>query len=92
MATGTSDARFDLRFPAEFKEVIEEAATSLGQSVNDFAVSTLIRHARIVLEQRDVTVLSDRDRELFIQILDDTEAKPIAALLEAAEKYRKQVG
>ncbi len=42
MATGGRDARLNFRLSADLKEVIEEAAASLGQSVSDFAVSTLV--------------------------------------------------
>lgn len=88
----TRDARMNFRLPSELKRVIEEAATSLGQSVSDFAVGTLVQHARAVIEHRDVTVLSDRDRDRFIALLDDADAAPNAALVEAAERYKKHLG
>ena len=92
MSTGARDARLNFRLPADLKDVIEEAAASLGQSVSDFAVSTLVRQARSVIEQRNVTTLSDRDRERFIAILDDSAAKPNAALVKAAKRYKKNLG
>ncbi len=92
MATGARDARLNFRLPTDLKEVIEEAATTLGQSVSDFAVSTLVRQARTVIEQRNVTVLGDRDRDPFIALLDDAEARPNPALLKAAKRYKKQLG
>ena len=92
MATGARDARLNFRLPSDLKEVIEEAATSLGQSVSDFAVSTLVHQARSVIEQRDVTTLSDRDRGRFIALLDDAEARPNAALVKAAKRYKKGLG
>ncbi len=92
MATGARDARLNFRLPTDLKEVIEEAATTLGQSVSDFAVSTLVRQARTVIEQRNVTVLSNRDRDRFIALLDDAEARPNPALLKAAKRYKKQLG
>jgi uncharacterized protein (DUF1778 family) len=92
MATGTRDARLNFRLPSELKEVTEEAAASLGQSVSDFAVSTLVRQARSVIEQRDVTALSDRDRDRFVALLDDVKARPNAALLKAARRYKKGLG
>jgi len=92
MATGARDARLNFRLPADLKEVIEEAAATLGQSVSDFAVSTLVRQARTVIEQRNVTVLGDRDRDRFIALLDDAEARPNPALLKAAKRYKKQLG
>ena len=50
MATGARDSRLNFRLPTDLKEVIEEAAATLGQSVSDFAVSTLVRQARTVIE------------------------------------------
>ncbi|MGA2702719.1 MAG: DUF1778 domain-containing protein [Isosphaeraceae bacterium] len=92
MATGARDARLNFRLPTDLKEVIEEAAATLGQSVSDFAVSTLVRQARTVIEQRNVTVLGDRDRDRFIALLDDAEARPNPALLKAAKRYKKHLG
>jgi len=92
MATGARDARLNFRLPTDLKEVIEEAAATLGQSVSDFAVSTLVRQARTVIEQRNVTVLGDRDRNRFIALLDDADARPNPALLKAAKRYKKHLG
>ena len=92
MATGARDARLNFRLPSDLKEVIEEAAASLGQSVSDFAVSTLIQHARSVIEQQHVTTLSNRDRDRFIALLDDADARPNAALVNAAKRYKKNLG
>jgi len=92
MATGARDARLNFRLPTDLKEVIEEAAATLGQSVSDFAVSTLVRQARTVIEQRNVTVLGDRDRDRFIALLDDAEARPNPALLKAAKRYKRPLG
>lgn len=91
MATDARDARLNFRLPSDLKAVIEEAAASLGQSVSDFAVSTLVQQARSVLSQRDATVLSDRDRDRFVAILDD-DALPNAALRQAAKRYKKNLG
>jgi uncharacterized protein (DUF1778 family) len=92
MATGARVARLNFRLPSELKQVIDEAAAHLGQSVSDFAVSTLVHEARAVIERRNVTVLSDSDRERFIEMLDDAEARPNAALAGAAKRYKKQLG
>jgi uncharacterized protein (DUF1778 family) len=92
MTTDARDSRLNFRLPSDLKNVIEEAAASLGQSVTDFAVSTLVRHARSVIEQRNVTVLSRSDRDRLIALLDDTHARPNAALSKAAKRYKKQLG
>jgi len=92
MATGARDARLNFRLPSDLKEVIEEAAASLGQSVSDFAVSTLVQQARSVIEQKNVTVLSKSDRDRFIDLLDGADARPNAALTKAAKRYKKHLG
>ena len=90
MATdaGKEDARLSFRLPAELKETIEEAAAHLGQSVCDFAVSTLVTAARSVLREHQVTRLSRRDRDAFVTVLDDVDAKPNKALRAAAKRYK----
>jgi uncharacterized protein (DUF1778 family) len=87
-----SDARLNFRLPAELKQTIEEAAARTGQSVSDFAVSTLVRTAREVIEQERITRLSNRDRDVFISLLDDKDARPNKALTAAARKHKNSRG
>lgn len=82
------DARLNFRLPADLKATIEEAAAQLGQSTTDFAIATLVQNAREVIDQRNVTRLSSRDREIFTRMLDDVDAKPNAALAAAAKRYK----
>ena len=89
MSTVRNDARLNFRLPEELKATIEKAAAQLGQSVSDFAVSTLVREARDVIREHDVTELSLRDRDLFVSILDDADARPNQALRTAARRYTK---
>jgi uncharacterized protein (DUF1778 family) len=44
-----NDARINIRLPSELKETIEEAAFAVGQTLSEFAVSTVVREARQVL-------------------------------------------
>jgi len=92
MSTVKNDARLNFRLPEELKATIEKAAARLGQSVSDFAVSTLVRTAREVIREHDVTELSNRDRDVFVAILDDADARPNEALASAAERYKKEIG
>jgi uncharacterized protein (DUF1778 family) len=87
-----NDARLNFRLPAELKQTIEEAAARMGQSVSDFAVSTLVETARGVIEQENLTRLSKRDRAVFLSLLDDKDARPNQALAAAARKYKKRRG
>ena len=80
-----NDARLNFRLPSDLKAIIEEAAATLGQSVSDFAVSTLVQSARSVLCEQSVTELTNRDRDIFVALLDDAEAKPNRALSDAAK-------
>ncbi len=87
-----NDARLNFRLPAGLKHTIEEAAARLGQSVSDFAVSTLVQSARDVIEQENITWLSNRDRDAFISLLDQKKIRPNKALTAAAGKYKKRRG
>jgi uncharacterized protein (DUF1778 family) len=90
MARGNrSDARINFRLPAALKNVVEEAAAALGQSVSDYAISTLVTNSRIVLQQSQLTTMSSHDREIFMALLDDAGAKPNKALAAAAKRYNK---
>lgn len=92
MATINSDARINFRLRSDLKKTIEDAAAEMGQSVSDFAISTLVQAARRVLHDQEVTRLSERDRRRFMAMLDDESTKPSSALVKAAKRYKKQVG
>ena len=91
MPTARSDARINFRLSNELKQTIEDAAAEMGQSVSDFAVSTLVQTARKILHDQQVTRLSDRDRQHFLAMLDSEASKPNDALVKAASRYKKQV-
>lgn len=84
------EARLNVRLPDDSKAVIDAAAAVLGQTVSEYAVSTLIRHSRMVIEQESVTILSDRDRDRFIAAIDDLDAKPNQTLAAAAQRYNRR--
>ena len=90
MTTTGSDARLNFRLSSELKQIIEQAAAHMGQTVSDFAVSTLVQNARQVIEEHDRTELSQRDRDVFIGMLDDSKAKPNRALAAAARKHKRR--
>lgn len=92
MPTAKSDARINFRLSSELKKTIEDAAAEMGQSVSDFAISTLVQTARKILHDQQVTRLSERDRRLFVGMLDDESSKPNDALVKAAKRYKKQIG
>lgn len=91
MSAAQSEARINFRLSSALKKTIEDAAAEMGQSVSDFAVSTLVQSARRILQEQQVTRLSERDRIQFAAMLDDESSKPNEALVKAAKRYRKQV-
>jgi uncharacterized protein (DUF1778 family) len=86
------EARLNFRLPEAMKTVIEQAAAALGQSVSDYAVSTLVQNSRAVIEQRNATELSNRDRDRLLAVLDDADARPNKALRTAAARYKRKLG
>lgn len=91
MATTPKQARLDFRLSKELKDLIDQAASLTGQSVSDFAVSILAEHARRIVRENGITMLSNRDRDIFLAML-DSDAGPNAALRRAAKWYQKHYG
>ena len=91
MSTTRSDARINVRLDSELKQIIEEAAAALGQTVTEFTVSTVVREARQVIQETQFTRLSNRDRDRFLAALDATDSKPNEALKAAARRYKKRI-
>ncbi len=87
-----NDARLSFRLNSELKKTVEDAAAQTGQSVSDFAISTLVQASRRILQEQLVTRLSERDRQLFVEMLNDESTRPNAALIKAAKRYKRQVG
>ena len=87
-----SDARLNFRLPNELKQIVEQAAGHLGQTVSEFAISTLVRTAHDVIEQHDRTELSSRDRAILLAMLNDADAEPNEALAAAAREYKEKMG
>ena len=82
--------RLDMRLSAEHKTLIVKAAAISGQPLSTFAVATIVRRARQILADHETTVLSSRDRDEFLRILD--EEHPSEKLHTAARKYIKRRG
>ena len=87
-----SNASLNLRLHHELKDLIEQAASELGQSVTEFAVSSLVRDAREVIQQSQRTRLTNRDRAIFLKLLDQADARPNKALKAAARRYKQRFG
>jgi uncharacterized protein (DUF1778 family) len=85
----TKTARLDFRLSGADKRLIESAASISGQSVSDFALSILRAGAMQIREQHERTRLTDRDRDLFLAIVDNE--RPNEALKRFASKYAKDL-
>ncbi len=83
-------ARFNFRLPAEIKERVELAATASGLTVTDFAISALAASADNVLERDRERVLSRRDSEIFLKMLENP-PEPNAELVNAFASHKKRV-
>lgn len=83
----TDMARLHMRLPAEAKEKIEQAAALSGLTLTDFAIHTLVHSADEVLERHRMRTLSDRDRDIFLALLEE-DSEPNDALRKAAETYK----
>ncbi len=83
-------ARLNFRLPPEIKERIENAALISGVTVTDFAINALANTAEEVLEKHQSRVLSDRDREIFLAMLENP-PEPNEALKKAVKEYKKRI-
>ncbi len=81
-------ARLDFRLNDEHKQSIEQAARESGQSLTEFAISTLLRAAREIIQQSHAARLSNSDREIFLAML-DSDTEPNASLQQAAARYKQ---
>ena len=92
MPSAERNERLEFRVPEHVKQLIERAAALDGQTVSGFAINALVRRARRVLKQQATIELNDRDRDIFITMLDNSEAEPNEALKRAAERYKTHIG
>jgi uncharacterized protein (DUF1778 family) len=82
--------RMEARLLPAQKKRIEQAATIKGLSVSDFVVQYADEAAIRTIEQHTNWVLSDRDRDVFVQSLLNP-PKPNARLKAAFKRYRERI-
>ena len=83
-------SRLNFRIPSEIKERVEEAALVTGMTVTDFAITALASVAEEAILRHQTRTLSVRDRDIFLQMLDDTSG-PNEALKKAANRYKERL-
>ena len=83
----TNAARLDFRLPKAQKSLIERAAALLGCTLTDYSVMRLVERAKEDIQEHEKTVLSDRDRAIFLEILRGDD-EPNEAMKRAAARYK----
>jgi uncharacterized protein (DUF1778 family) len=71
-------------------EELQQRIAALGQTISEFTISTVVREARQVLQDAQITHLTNRDRDAFLAALESIDAKPNDALKSAAKRYKRR--
>jgi uncharacterized protein (DUF1778 family) len=81
--------RIDLRISEEQKQLLERAAQLKGMSLSSYLLSNSLAAAQTDLESYQKLVLSNRDQDLFIDLLTNP-PKPNPALREAMRQFQEE--
>ena len=87
-STSKKQARLAVRLSEDHKQRVEQAATATGQTINSFVSSEIVRRADEILEKEAVRCLSNRDRDIFLALL-DADPEPTQAAREAAARFNQ---
>ena len=82
--------RLETRISTEKKNFLKYAADLTGRTLTDFVVNSAYEAAIRAIQEHEQIHLSLRDREIFMQALQNP-PKPSKSLLNAVEKYNKDV-
>lgn len=83
--------RIEARLNSDQRRRIEHAARLRGTSISDFIVTSADDAAARTIQQHEVWVLADRDRDVFVRTLLHPPA-PSARMKAAARRYKQQIG
>ena len=86
MTSQAKKERIDYRVTPEQKELIQRAASLIGRSTTDFAVSSLQEAATKIIREHEIISLSMRDQKDFHRALISS-SKPSDRLLKAKKNY-----
>ena len=91
MATTTTvQARFDTRLSVEQKQFFEKAALLGGyRNLTDFIVQAVQEKAKEIIKERELTIASERDCEIFFTEITKPKG-PNNSLHQALGKYKSQ--
>jgi uncharacterized protein (DUF1778 family) len=81
--------RIELRASQKERERLLEAATFTGMSLSAFLRQAALEKSQVVLKSRDILTLSDRDRDLFLNALENP-PEANKRLRQAFKNYQKR--
>jgi uncharacterized protein (DUF1778 family) len=82
--------RLDARVTKEEKRLVEAAANLRGISVTDLMRTAITDAANKIIRENEILILSERERQAFVQALVNP-APPNDAAIAAARRYRREV-
>ena len=83
----TKADRLEMRLTPELKKLLERAAAISGQALASFIRAVLSERAQEIVDRRTTTVLTRRDFNRLLKILDNDEAPAPAPALRAAVRW-----
>jgi len=83
--------RIEIRAFAEEKETLAKAAKLLHTKVTSFIRDTIMTRAEEIIRQHDRMILTDRDRDLFMNALENP-PKPNKNLRKAMKDHFQKTG
>ncbi len=89
MPAVSEKTRFDTKLTKVQKELFEQAAQLGGyRTLTDFVISTAQEKAKAIVEQHQILLASEKDKEIFFDALMNP-PMPSKRLLQASERYRQ---
>jgi len=90
MATVSDETSLEVRIGLDGKSLIEEAAELSGQTVDSFIASSVMEAARRTIDANQRIRLSNRDRDRFLELLENP-PEPNDRLKQAAQWHKEHV-
>lgn len=84
-------SRIDLRVTQEQKELLERAAALKGVSLSAYTLFYVLPAAKQEVDSHERLVLSNRDRDLFMSVMEDPPQLK-GKLKSAIRKYKEKYG
>ena len=82
--------RLEARVSADQKQLFQQAAHLLGRPLTDFVISALQEVSLRVIQEHELLMLLNADRQLFVHSLMKP-ASPSKRLIKATKRYQKEV-